>query len=143
MLALLLLGTMLPLAAGAEAGVSQQVTMTYAYTNDPNVATEGNIAPNINRTIDGNENSYYQPAQNIEGLYIVYSLADIAAVNHVRIRQNAVAIANGSFSLYYTDRAYTEGQNDEEINWLLCLKMQRRIWTAWRVLDLTRLGPGR
>lgn len=122
MLALLLLGTMLPLAAGAEAGVSQQVTMTYAYTNDPNVATEGNIAPNINKTIDGNENSYYQPAQNIEGLYIVYSLADIAAVNHVRIRQNAVAIANGSFSLYYTDRAYTEGQNDEEINWLPLLE---------------------
>ena len=121
-LAFLLFGTVLPFTGNAETGGSKQVTMTYAYTNDSGATTDANKATDVSRTIDGNENNYYQPAANLDGLYVVYDLGESAAVNHLRIRINATFITGITFSLYYTSQEYAETQNDADIDWLPVLE---------------------
>ena len=121
-LAFLLFGTVLPFTGSAETGGSKQVTMTYAYTNDSGATTDANKATDVTRTIDGNENNYYQPAANVDGLYVVYNLEESAAVNHLRIKINATFITGITFSLYYTSQEYTEAQNDAEISWVPVLE---------------------
>ena len=121
-LAFLLFGTVLPFTGSAETGGAKQVTMTYAYTNDSGATTDENKATDVSRTIDGNENNYYQPAANLDGLYVVYDLGESAAVNHLRIRINATFITGITFSLYYTSQEYAETQNDADIDWLPVLE---------------------
>ena len=88
-LAFLLFGTVLPFTGSAETGGAKQVTMTYAYTNDSGATTDENKATDVSRTIDGNENNYYQPAANLDGLYVVYDLGESAAVNQKINKINA------------------------------------------------------
>lgn len=120
LLTFLLMAAVIPVIGSAEESVSKNISLTYAYTNDPSINLDLNTnGANPKKTIDNNWRSYYQPGANIDNLYIVYSVPENSKINHMKIRSNVTELSDGSFSLYYTDAAYSEGQEDASVAWKL------------------------
>lgn len=120
---------LIPLGVGAAAGgVSAKPTMTFVYSNDTGATTTGN-AQDPSRTVNGKEADYYQAStamsSSTENLYLVYDLGEEAvSINRLRIKTKINSLNNQTFSLFYTDTAYAEGQNETDMNWQAILTEQ-------------------